>query len=427
MLKNYSFLVFLILSPITSFAQDLVPVITNFGYEASGCHLEFSCYLKNIDNDNNAEANAYQIIIFNISDNSEIFSNDVQVNELGPLSSSSSKSWSIDLPALAGYRPDVSYKIAVIANKNNKFEFDKKNNRAESAQFACGVKALNNAPAAKKGDGDTETDPLKAQEEKHDEAMKELAQDAIDAKAAREQFEADKKAMQEKEKETLTSKVENLKVKVAKRTTERDQQVSGSQEWSDLAYEVADLDLEKQIAETELEKITDELAYGSEGMDKTEKERYKVKLEKLTTKQSELRKDQKNGVLFGQTSEENSKKEKDEPAKEEKKAETAKEEVEDKKSDKEKDKKVEEEEEEEEDDKISFYTAEEITQLSNFDLKKLKFDCNKKIIRRDMKLSTRNAFLSPEEKKVLQTEIDELKNQIALADAELLKRGETKE
>jgi hypothetical protein len=48
-------------------------------------------------------------------------------------------------------------------------------------------------------------------------------------------------------------------------------------------------------------------------------------------------------------------------------------------------------------------------------------------MRRDMKLTTRSVFLSPEEKKVLQTEIDELKNQIVLADAELLKRGETQE
>jgi hypothetical protein len=328
----------------------------------------------------------------------------------------------MDLPALAGYRPDVTYKIAVIANKNGKFEFDKKNNRAESAQFACGVKALNNAPAAKKGGGDTEADPLKAQEQKHDDAMKELAQDALDAKAAREQMAADRKASQEQEKQTLTSKVENLKVKVAKRTAERDQEVSGSKEWSDLAYEVADLDLERQIAEVELEKVTDELAYGQEGMDKTEKERYKVKLEKLNSKQSEIRKSQKNGILFGQTSEDNSKKAAEEPVKEEKKAVKTETNVEEKKSDKEKDKK-----DEEDDDKVIYYTAEEIGQLSNFDLKKLKFDSNKKIIRRDMKLTTRSAFLSPAEKKALQTEIDELKNQIVLADAELLKRGETKE
>lgn len=422
MIKKITALLFLIISPISFFAQDLVPVITSFGYEASECHLKFSCYVKNMDDDNNAETNAFQIIIFNIADNSEIFSADVQVNELKPLSSSATKSWSMDLPALAGYRPDVTYKIAVIANKNGKFEFDKKNNRAESAQFACGVKALNNAPAAKKGGGDTEADPLKAQEQKHDDAMKELAQDALDAKAAREQMAADRKASQEQEKQTLTSKVENLKVKVSKRTAERDQEVSGSKEWSDLAYEVADLDLERQIAEVELEKVTDELAYGQEGMDKTEKERYKVKLEKLNSKQSEIRKSQKNGILFGQTSEDNSKKAIEEPVKEEKKAVKTETNVEEKKSDKEKDKK-----DEEDDDKVIYYTAEEIVQLSNFDLKKLKFDSNKKIIRRDMKLTTRSAFLSPAEKKALQTEIDELKNQIVLADAELLKRGETKE
>ena len=328
----------------------------------------------------------------------------------------------MDLPALAGYRSDVSYKIAVIANKNGKFEFDKKNNRAESAQFACGVKALNNAPAATKGGGDGESDPLKEQEQRHEEAMKSLAQDAIDMKATRDQIAADRKASQQLDKETLTSKVENLRVKVAKRTLERDQQTSGSTDWSDLSYEVADLELEKQMAEVELEKVTDEIAYGQEGMDKTEKERYKVKLEKLSAKQSELRKNQKNGIPFGQTAENNTKKVVEEPVKEEKKAVTPKETVEVKKSDKEKDKN-----DEDEDDKVTYLSVEQISQLSNFDLKKLKFDSNKKIMRRDMKLTTRSVFLSPEEKKVLQTEIDELKNQIVLADAELLKRGETQE
>jgi hypothetical protein len=422
MLKIYTAILFLIICPITFFAQDLVPVISNFSYEASQCRLKFSCYVKNVDDDNNAEANAFQIIIFNISDNSEIFSSDVQVNELQPMSSSASKSWTMDLPALAGYRSDVSYKIAVIANKNGKFEFDKKNNRAESAQFACGVKALNNAPAATKGGGDGESDPLKEQEQRHEEAMKSLAQDAIDMKATRDQIAADRKASQQLDKETLTSKVENLRVKVAKRTVERDQQTSGSTDWSDLSYEVADLELEKQMAEVELEKVTDEMAYGQEGMDKTEKERYKVKLEKLSAKQSELRKNQKNGIPFGQTAEDNTKKVVEEPVKEEKKAVTPKETVENKKSDKEKDKN-----DEDEDDKVTYLSVEQISQLSNFDLKKLKFDSNKKIMRRDMKLTTRSVFLSPEEKKVLQTEIDELKNQIVLAEAELLKRGETQE
>jgi len=429
MLKKITALLILTISPISFYAQDWVPVISGFGYEASECHLEFSCKVKNIDDDNVAEANMYKIIIFNVNDNSEIFSADVQTDEIKALSSSMSKSWSIDLPALAGYRPDVTYKIAVEANKNGKFEFDKKNNRVESAQFACGIKALNNSPAAQKGGatGGSDDDPLKAQQEKHDNAMKDLAQDALAAKATREQMAADRAASQNQEKQTLTSKVENLRVKISRRTAERDQQAVDSKEWSDLSYEVADLELEKKIAETELEKVTDEIAYGSEGLDKTEKERYKVKLEKLNSQQSEVRKNQKNGVPFGQTSNENTKEAKEESldklGKQEKNESAATEvKSEDKKSDKDKDNK-----EEEDDDKISYLTSDEISALSNFDLKKLKFDCNKKIARREMKQTTRSAFLSPAEKAALQTEIDELKKQIVLADAELVKRGDAKE
>lgn len=420
-LKKIYFVLFLAISPLSFFAQDWVPVISGFGYEASECHLEFSVKVKNIDDDNVAEANMYQIIIFNVNDNSEIFSADVQTGEIGALSSSMSKSWSIDLPALAGYRPDITYKIAVEVNKNGKFEFDKKNNRTESAQFACGKPALNNAPAKKANGGAENEDPLKAQEQKHEEAMKNLNQQAADMKATREQMAADKKASQQQEKQTLTSKVENLKLKIARRTTERDQQTQGSKEWSDLAYEVADLELEKQIAEVELEKVTDELAYGDEGLDKTERERYKVKLEKLNSQQSEIRKNQKNGVPFGQTSGETKNEAKEEKVKEEKKEspEKTEEKKEDKKSD---DKKNKDEEE-----VAKYYTPEEITQLSTYDLKRLKFDCNSKITKRQFKLDVKANFLSPAEKTALQTEIDELNKQIALAEAELAKRGEAKE
>lgn len=413
MLKKTVSLLLLIASPIAVFAQDWVPVISGFRYNASECTLEFSCYVKNTDDDNNGDPTAFKIVIFNISDNSEIFSADVPLDEMRPLSSSPSKSWTIDLPALAGYRPDVSYKIAVIANTNEKFEFDKKNNRVESAQFACGMPALNNAPAKQAGGG-SGSDQKSAAPADPAENMKNLAQDVADMKASRDQMMADSKAAKEQEKQTLTAKVENLKQKVARRIAERDQLEKGTKDWSDLSYEVADLEYELKISETELERVTDELAYGQEGLSKAEKERYKAKLSKLESQQSENRKNQKNGVMFGQASGETASDAKQVPAKEEKSApaeETAK------SNDKEKEK------EDEDKDVNKLYTAEEIAQLSTYDLKKLKFDYNTVIGKRKLKLKTKSSFLSPAEKTAIQTEIDELTKQIELAEAELAKRG----
>ena len=407
MLKNTAFLLFLIISPISIFAQDWVPVISSFRYNASECELAFSCYVKNIDDNSDADPTAFRIIIFNISDNSEIFSADVPLDQIKLQSSSPSKSWTMDLPALAGYRPDVSYKIAVIANTNEKFEFDKKNNRVESAQFACGSPALNNAPAKQAGGGSGNSEKTAAPADPAAD-MKDLAQNVADMKASRDQMMAANKASQEEEKQRLTSKVDNLRQKVAKRTAERDQYAHGTKDWSDLSYEVADLEFELKISETELEKATDELAYGQEGLSKSEKERYKTKLSKLESQQSENKKNQKNGLVFGEAQDA-----KTAPAQEEKHASP----------DKEAAKSTEKNPEEEEEKGVNkHYTAEEIALLSTFDLKRMKLDYNTLIGRRKLKLKTKSSFLSPAEKVAIQAEIDELTKQVEFAEAELVKR-----
>lgn len=415
MLKKTIFSLCLIAGPASLFAQDWVPVISRFSYNASECQLAFSCYVKNIDDDNDADPTAYKITIFNISDNSEIFDTDVPLDEIKRLSSSPSKSWTIDLPALAGYRPDISYKIAVTANTNSKFEFDKKNNRVESAQFACGSPALNNAPA-KGGNGGSGSGAGGAGNtgslDQSAADMKNLAQNVADMKASRDQMMEASKASKEQEKQTLTSKTENLRQKVARRIAERDQLEKGTQDWSDMSYEVADLEYELKISETELERVTDELAYGMEGLSKSEKERYKTKISKLEALQSENKKNKKSGLMFGQTATAATET-KAAPVKEEKEKSVAVE-----KSAKSSEKEVEEKEE-----GNKLYTPEEIASLSNFDLKKLKLDYNTIIGKRKLKLKTKASFLSPAEKAAIETEIEQLTKQVELAEAELTKRG----
>lgn len=301
MKKKIALLLFMASSTLSVFSQDWVPVLDGFNYNASSCRLSFSCFIKNNDDNSDADPTTFKIIIYNIIDESQVFDTDVNIDLLKIKGSSPKKSWTIDLPALAGYRPSESYKIAIIANTLNKFEFDKKNNRVESPQFSCGEPSLNNAPAKQVEKEKSATETHKDAMAEHDAAIKEMGKDMAEMKAAREQALADKKAKQQSEKETLISKVDNLNTKVSKRIQERDQLQKGTKDWSDLAYEVAELEIEKKIAETKLEKVTDEVAYGEEGLSKSEKERYKVKLEKLDEQKSEILKSKKSGAIFGQT------------------------------------------------------------------------------------------------------------------------------
>lgn len=405
-MKKIVLLLFLVSNASALLAQDWVPVLNGFSYNASTCRLAFSCFVKNNDQNSDADPTSYKIIIFNISDNSEVFDTDVTLDALPIGGSSEIKSWTIDLPALAGYRPSESYKIAVVANTLGKFEFDKKNNRAESPQFSCGSPSLNNAPAKKAGEDTKEKSAKETHEEamkEHDESMKELDADIAEMKAAREKQLADKKAAQEQEKATLTSKVQNLEGKIARRIAERDQLTVNTKEWSDLAYEVRDLELEKSISQTKLEQVTDEIAYGTEGMTKTEKESYKTRLDKYETEQKETRKKQKDGLIYGQTSSKSAKAEPVEEPKEEKNKEK----------------------ESAEDEEIKIYTAEEMANMSTITLKKVKVNAGGAIARRNFTLKTKKALLKPEEKAKFEKEILDLENQQKLVDAELLKREGT--
>lgn len=243
------------------------------------------------------------------------------------------------------------------------------------------------------------------QKEEPEEQEKTLAENMADMKAQREQQQADRKAMLEQEKAQLTSKVQNLESKIQKRKAERDSKVNGSKEWSDLSYEVRDLELEKSIAETKLERTTDELAYGNQGLSKTERESYRNRLDKLETEQKETRRKQKDDVIYGQA-----------PATEEKS--DAKEEKSEGKT---------EEKKSSDEEEFKVYTAEEIANMSAFNLKKLKLDTNGGISRRNFTLKTKKALLKPEEKTKIEKEILDLENQVKLIEAEILKREGTEE
>jgi hypothetical protein len=291
-----------------------------------------------------------------------------------------------------------------------------------------GSSSSNNSGTSSQGSGNQNNDGIikkeesstpstTTQNEEPEEQEKSLAENMADMKAQREQQQADRKAMLEQEKAQLTSRVQNLESKILKRKAERDSKENGTKEWSDLAYEVRDLELEKSIVETKLERTTDELAYGNQGLSKAERESYKNRLDKFETEQKETRRKQKDDVIFGQAPasevKSETKEEKSEVKTEKKKEEKAEEKKEEKKSSDEEEFKV--------------YTSEEIANMSAFNLKKLKLDTNGGISRRNFTLKTKKALLKPEEKTKIEKEILDLENLVKLIEAELIKREGTEE
>ncbi len=79
----------------------------------------------------------------------------------------------------------------------------------------------------------------------------------------------------------------------------------------------------------------------------------------------------------------------------------------------------------EEEETLKFYTAEELTQLSVMNIKKLKLDYNTKITNRKVGLKTKSSIWKPEKIEKTKAELAELEKQIVLFDAELAKRKES--
>jgi hypothetical protein len=241
-------------------AQDWVPVIENFSYNASRCRLAFSCFVKNIDKNSDAEATTYKIIIFNTADDSEVFNTDVTLDELKIGASSPTKSWTIDLPALSGYSPNESYKMAVIANTRGKFEFDKKNNRVESPQFACGSPSLNNAPSVKK-ENDTDKKAKKEVEKEDDgENLKLLSADEY-KKILEARDAARERRAKAKEEKKLDKEEKKLDKEAKKAKEEEDKQNKKVKEEEDKQNKkIKDLEIEKLQVESVLSKMNEKTA-----------------------------------------------------------------------------------------------------------------------------------------------------------------------
>ena len=235
------------------------------------------------------------------------------------------------------------------------------------------------------------------------------------------------------------NKIANLSSKIEKKTKQRDALDSKSKEYSTLAYEVRDLELEKEITKVKLEKVNLQISKGYKPLNKTEKEPIDAREDAFTLEQKTLKKKEKEGLFFGSTETiQNSKPtsttakptetkptEAKTTEKEEIKSEVKTEKTESKPATTESktDAKPANSTEKEE---IKYHSESELAAMSVVSLKKYKLDCNSLIARWKLTLKTKGSFLKPTEIEKYKADIVKLEAEIKLIDAELTKRSATK-
>lgn len=239
---------------------------------------------------------------------------------------------------------------------------------------------------------------------KNDPPEKSLEEKMAEMKAQREQNQAESKEQRAQQKVALEQKVQRLNKKVEEAKAEQAKHTAGTKAHSDASYELRDLEIDRDLTQMKLDKMGDQDANTNGMLSKSERQRYNDKTDALEAEQKELRKNKKDGKMYGQGAEVA--------------AETGS-------GDKSGDKKG--KEDEEDDSKLKFYTPEELTNMSSFDLKRTKLSNNQSINKRKVRLKTKAAFLSVDEKAKTQVEIDDLTKQVDAIKIVLEKRNEKEE
>jgi hypothetical protein len=221
------------------------------------------------------------------------------------------------------------------------------------------------------------------------------------------------------------NKIANLTSKIDKKTKQRNDLDIKSKEYSELSYEIRDLQLEREISKIKLEKVNIQIAKGYKPLNKSEKEPLESKEDAFSEEQKTLKKKEKEGYFFGsntlienanpKTKEETTGKNTGVESKSENKSEQVESKTEVKKNEK------------EDKEETKFYSATELSEMSVLSLKRYKLECNTFIGRWKLNLKTKSSMLTPKEIENLKSEIILLENEIVLIDTELLKRSETKE
>lgn len=234
------------------------------------------------------------------------------------------------------------------------------------------------------------------------ENSSDLLKDVKDMHALQNEMQADRKTELEQQNAALKQKIDRLNQRVEKTKTEQQALTPGTIEHSNKSYDLRDLEIERDIAELELDRNLDEQSRMGQGqLSKSDRQRYSDKTDALTAEQKQLAKNRKDGLMYGQKP-------------------LSKEEAEAKE-------KANKQEKEEEEPAFKIYTSEELANMSSFDLKRTKLSNNQSISKRKVRLKTKAAFLSQDEKTKTQIEIDNLTKQVDAIQAVLEKRNEKEE
>lgn len=297
-----------------------------------------------------------------------------------------------------------------------------------------GSSSSSSSSSATNGGGSSSSGSSASQEQKDemDEWEKEQEAKRAEQKAKQDQWNADWESGKtqaeglQNSKAMYENKIANLDVKVQKKKIEQAKVAAGSKEHSELSYEIRDLELDKALTELKLEKTNMMIAKGNQQLNKAEKFPLEQKEEAFKAEQDSLKEAQKSGALFGisTTAASNNKNETGEKQNQDVKTEqvgTVENKTEEKTSNNPRNYDSEGEE------VLKLYTAEELTQLSVMNIKKLKLDYNSKITNRKVGLKTKSSIWKPEKIEKVKTELAELEKQIILFDAELAKRKESAE
>lgn len=270
----------------------------------------------------------------------------------------------------------------------------------------------------------TKTEEVKPAEEEEKYTVKDMQQDM--------------KQSMDNMKLLHENKISNLTSKIEKKTKQRDALDSKSKEYSTLAYEVRDLELEKEITKVKLEKVNLQISKGYKPLNKSEKEPIDAREDEFSLEQKNLKKKEKEGLFFGSTETIQNTKPSETKISEMKPTEATKTEVkttekEEIKSKKTESKPISSETKTDakpanstEKEEIKYHSESDLAAMSVVSLKKYKLDCNSLIARWKLTLKTKGSFLKPTEIEKYKADIVKLEAEIKLIDAELTKRSAEK-
>jgi len=275
-----------------------------------------------------------------------------------------------------------------------------------------------------------------------DEWEKEQEAKRAEQKAKQDQWNADWESGKtqaeglQNSKAMYENKIANLDVKIQKKKIEQSKVASDSKEYSELSYEIRDLEIDKGLTELKLEKTNLMISKGNQQLNKAEKFPLEQREEVLKAEQDSLKEAQKAGKAYGisatldnrSTSSENKTTENQTSAEKPSEGKTE-EKVSNNPRNNQEEEKISNNPRNngEEEETLKFYTAEELAQLSVMNIKKLKLDYNSKITNRKVGLKTKSSIWKPEKIEKTKAELAELEKQIVLFDAELAKRKESAE